>query len=109
MSIRLRDVEVGDLNNVCIMILSKFARELHDHDGTVLKLQSPTVLLEVARYAESIDNPRLRILFQRLKLELRSQINSAVPNRAEVGSLIMHRDLKSQIHKRIEERRLQKS
>jgi len=92
MRISLRDIEIGDLNNNCILIISKFARELHEHNGSVLKLNNPEVLIDVARHAHAVDNPQLKLLFQRLKLELRSQLNTAIPNHAEVGRLITQAD-----------------
>ena len=75
----------------------------------MLKLQSPTVLLEVARYAETTDNPQLRLLYQRLMLELRIQLNSAIPSRAGVGSLIVNKNLRTQIQKRLEQKQTSKS
>lgn len=106
MKISMRDIEVGDLNNVSIMILSKFARELHQYDGTVLKLTSPDVLLEASKYANSVNDPQLRILYERLKLELRKQLNSAIPSRAEVGNLVIDSDLRARVQKRLEARQI---
>lgn len=107
MKISLLDIEVSDLNNVSIMLISKFARTLHEHDGTVLKLNDPNVLLQVAKYANTVNSPQLRILYQRLKLELRNQLNVAIPNRADVGMLVVEDDLKSRVEKRMEERQLE--
>ncbi len=107
MKIGLQDIEVGDLNNVCIMIISKFARSLHEHDGTVLKMSDPDVLLKIARYANTVDNAQLRILYQRLRLELKHQLNDAVPSHAEVGRLVMQGDLKTRIRNRMAPRKLE--
>jgi len=104
MPISLRDIEIGDLNNVSIMIISKFARMLHSHDGSVIKLGDPNVLLEVAKHSARTDNAQLKILYQRLRLEIRKQLNQAVPNRAEVGSLMMNQDLYQKIKNRSSER-----
>ena len=106
MSISLRDIEIGDLNNVSIMIISKFARTLHAHDGSVIKMRDPNILLEVARHATHTDNSQLKILYQRLRLELRNQLNVAIPNRAEVGSLMIHHDLYHKVKSRADDRAL---
>jgi len=107
MKISLLDIEVRDLNNVSIMLISKFARALHEHDGTVLKLNDPNVLLQVAKYVNTTDSPQLRILYQRLKLELRNQLSPASPNRADVGVLVVNDDLKSRVKKRMQERQME--
>ncbi len=106
MTISLHDIKVRDLNNVCIMIISKFARMLHAHDGTVIRLSDPNILLEVAKQASSTDNAQLKILFQRLRLEIKNQLNLAIPNRAEVGSLMINHDLYHVVKKRSKQREL---
>jgi hypothetical protein len=100
MKINLQDIKVGDLNSASILILSKFARVLHEHNGGVIKLQNPNVLLEVANYASSEDNSQLRILYERLKLELRTQLNSSVPNHGDIGGLLIQPNLKARIQRR---------
>jgi hypothetical protein len=88
------------------MIISKFARMLHAYDGSVIKMRDPNILLEVARHAAHTDNSQLKILYQRLRLELRNQLNLAIPNRAEVGSLMIHHDLYHKVKSRAENRTL---
>jgi len=105
MKISLQDIEVGDLNNVSIMVISKFARALHEHDGTALKMNDPNVLLKIARYANSVDNAQLSILYQRLRLELKHQLNDAIPSHAQVGRLVMPGDLKTRVRNRLEVKR----
>jgi len=109
MKISLLDIEVQDLNNVSIMLISKFARALHEHDGSVLKLSDPNVLLHVAKFANTADSPQLRILYQRLKLELRNQLAGRDAGRAYVGVLVVADDLKSRVEKRMEERELEQA
>lgn len=107
MKISLLDIEVQDLNNISIMLISKFARALHEHDGSVLKLSDPNVLLQIAKFANTVDSPQLRILYQRLKLELRNQLAGRNTGSADVGVLVVADDLKSRVEKRMEERQLE--
>ena len=100
MSISLRDIQIEDLNNVSITLVSKFARTLHADNGHVLSLRDPHILMKMAKYTAHTNNPQLRILFQRLKLEIRHQLNDALPNRAEVGSLMVEHDLFKRVKKR---------
>jgi len=105
MHISLRDFEIGDLNNTSIMILSKFARVLHKHDRTVLKLRDPNILLEVAKHANHTDNSELKLCYQRLKLELRKQLNTAIPHHENIGRLAMQDNLLARVQRRSEARR----
>ena len=104
MTISLRDIQIEDLNNVSITLVSKFVRMLHSHDGSVIKLRDPNILMKIAKHAAHTDNAQLRILFQRLKLEIKIQLNEALPNRAEVGSLIINPDLYQRVKRRSEKR-----
>lgn len=103
MKISLQDITVGDLNSTGILILSKFVRELHEHNGDVIKLQDPEVLLKVANRAATVDNSQLRILYERLKLELRNQLNSSVPNHGDIGTSLIQPSLKARIEDRKKE------
>lgn len=104
MPISLRDIQIEDLNNVSITLVSKFARMLHTHDGSIIKLRDPHILMKIAKHAAHTDNAQLKILFQRLKLEIKNQLNDALPNRAEVGSLMINHDLYQRVKKRSEAR-----
>lgn len=75
MRVKLKDVEVADLNNVCIMIISKFARVLREHNGTVIELRDKHVVREVARHAAMAKNPQLEALYLRLKVEIKNHLN----------------------------------
>lgn len=75
MRVKLKDVEVADLNNVCIMIISKFARVLREHNGTVIELRDKNVVREVARHSAMAKSPQLEALYMRLKIEIKNHLN----------------------------------
>lgn len=75
MRISLDDIQVGDLNNVCVMLISKFARVLREHNGEVLRLRDKHVVREVAKHATQTENPELVILFMKLKVEMKNHLS----------------------------------
>lgn len=74
MKISLEDIEVGDLNNVCVMLISKFARVLREHNGQVLRLRDKHVVSAVARHASKAKNPELEVLYMKLKVEIKKHL-----------------------------------
>ena len=98
MTISLRDIQIEDLNNVSITLVSKLVRILHADNGSVLKLRDPHLLMKIAKHAAHTDNAQLRILFQRLKLEIKHQLNGALPNKSQAGD----RELYQRAKKRAE-------
>lgn len=83
MKISLEDIEVGDLNNVCILLISKFARVLREHNGEVVSLRDRHVVRAVARHATRAKNPALDVLYMKLKVEIKKHLNH--DNQRNVG------------------------
>ena len=102
--VKLKDVEVADLNNACIMTISKFARILREHNGTVIKLRDKHVVREVARHAAMARDPELETLYMRLKVEIKNHLNTPNAMNHE-GEL----HVKTKLRKQINARRLERS
>ncbi len=104
MKIRLQDVEVADLNNVCIMIISKFARILREHNGTVIELRHKHVVREVSRHASMAKNPQLETLYLRLKVEIKNHLNRPEIKKSSFNKVFGDGKLRDKIHARRIER-----
>ena len=108
MKVKLKDVEVADLNKVCIMIISKFARVLREHNGTVIELRDKNVVREVARNAAMAQNPQLEALYMRLKVEIKNHLNKPTIRNGGFDNVVGRTKLGKQIHARRLARQLQK-
>jgi len=100
MRVKLKDVEVADLNNVCIMIISKFARVLREHNGTVIQLRDKHVVRQVARHAAITQNPELETLYMRLKVEIKNHLNKPSVHDGDYNAGFEKTKLREQIYAR---------
>jgi len=91
MRVRLRDIEVGGLNNVCIMLISKFARVLREHNGQVLRLRDKHVVQKVARCAAIENNSELKAIYMRLKVEIKNHLNKENIRHSDINNTIKTR------------------
>ena len=98
--VKLKDVEVADLNNVCIMIISKFARVLREHNGTVIELRDKHVVREVAKHAAMARNPQLEALYMRLKVEIKNHLNKPSIRNGGFDNIVGKTKLREQIYAR---------
>ena len=57
------------------MIISKFARLLREHNGSVIDLRDKHVVFHVARHSAMSENPQLEALYMRLKVEIKNHLN----------------------------------
>ena len=105
MRVKLKDVEVVDLNSVCIMIISKFARVLREHNGTVIELRDKHVVREVAKHAAMARNPQLEALYMRLKVEIKNHLNKPSVRDKNSDKAVV----KTKLHEQIYARRLARS
>jgi len=74
MKIKLSEVKLTQLNNNCIMLISKFSRVLKASDGTVLRLNAPRIVFDVFVIAAKTSNPELKQLASRLKREIKNHL-----------------------------------
>ena len=97
MKVKIKDVKVGDLNNVCIMLISKFARVLKEHNGTIIQLRDKNVMQQVVFYAEQASNPQLEVLYLRLKLEVKDYLNKPSIRNGGFDKIVVKANLKKRI------------
>ena len=109
MKIRLKDVEVVDLNNVCIMIISKFARTLREHNGSVIDLRDKHIVFQVARHSAMSENPQLEALYMRLKVEIKNHLNKQSIGSDGLQEVVGKTKLRKKIHARRLERYREKN
>lgn len=69
--INIADVQIEWLNTRCLINISKFARALHRHNGTILNLQEKNILSQIVEQAHKTDDPLLLSIYADLKMELR--------------------------------------
>lgn len=74
MKIKLSEIKLTQLNNNCIMLISKFSRVLKGHDGTVLRLNDEGVVRDVFAIAAQTSNPELKQLVARLTREIKNHL-----------------------------------
>jgi len=71
MKVKHSDIKVTQLNNNCIMLISKFSRVLKAHDGTILRLSDTKVIKNLFLISKRTSNPELVQLASRLKHEIK--------------------------------------
>ena len=82
------------------MIISKFARVLREHNGTVIELRDKHVVREVARNAAMARDPELEALYMRLKVEIKNHLNKPSMSNGGFGNIVGSTKLSEQIHAR---------
>lgn len=68
------DLEIEVLPPRAIMLLSKFSQKLKKHNGTVLKLASPTILQELEHLYTKVDDPELDKIYDDIKTTLEEHL-----------------------------------
>ena len=82
------------------MIISKFARVLREHNGSVIQLRDKYVVRQVARHAAMAENPQLEALYLRLKVEIKNHLNKPSITNGGFDDVIGKTKLKREIHAR---------
>jgi len=67
----IRDIKLEHLNTKCLIQISKFARQLHRINGTVLKLQDKNIIQEIMFHNRINDNLDLNVTYELLKAEIK--------------------------------------
>ena len=70
----ISEIKLEHLNTRCLIHISKFARALHRHNGTVIKLQDKNLMQEIVHHAKQNDNIELRTIFSLLMAEVKNLI-----------------------------------
>jgi len=71
MKIRLRDIQLNQLNNKSLTLVAKYARLLRSVDGTQLKLHDKDILVRISESARKTENEELIDLYKDLKEQVR--------------------------------------
>ena len=79
------------------MIISKFARVLREHNGTVIKLRDKHIVRQVAKHAAMTRNPQLEALYMRLKVEIKNHLNQPSVRDRNTEKVVVKTKLREQI------------
>lgn len=71
MKIRLRDIQLNQLNNLSLTLVAKYARMLRSVEGKQLKLHDKDILVKISDSARQTDNEELINLYKELKEQVR--------------------------------------
>ena len=74
--IRLKDLDLGQLNNECLLKVSRFVRELRAETGIKLRMQDKDILKQISNHCREIDNPHLQEIYAELKQEILKSVYS---------------------------------
>jgi len=78
MRISLRDIQLSQLNNKSLRLVSKYARLLRALEGKQLKLQDKDILVKISKSARETDNNVLTSLYRDLKEEVRIGVYESI-------------------------------
>lgn len=68
----IKKIKMEWLSVECLVTLSKIVQVAHEHDKTVLPLQSEELLRLVVRYTKTTDNIQLKGLYKELKEQIKT-------------------------------------
>ena len=74
MKVKLRDIQVVNLDTRTVLLLARFVRLARESEGADLLMQQPDVVKRVFVYAEAVKNPDLLVLFMRIRQNIVNQI-----------------------------------
>ena len=70
MKIRLKDLELGQLNQGCLRLVFKFVQVLRAETGVSLRMQDKDILNQISIHCRETDSPELRSIYDELKEEI---------------------------------------
>lgn len=68
--VRLKDIQLSQLDNECLRLVSRFAMAARSHNGTVLRVQDKDILVQISAYTRATKDPAISALYTQLKDEL---------------------------------------
>jgi len=77
-TIRLRDIQLSQLNNECLKLVAKFVRALKTHNGVTLRMQDENILLEISKQSHRTKNLELKELYAELKEEILKSVQQSM-------------------------------
>lgn len=75
--INISNLTLDQLNESCLVRISQFAVALEKLNGSVLELNSNSLMRDLVMFAKNTDNKELKILYISIKKEISEHINSA--------------------------------
>jgi hypothetical protein len=79
-TIRLRDIELTQLNNESLRLLAAYVRLVRSKKGMAFKMQDKDILVQVSNYTRKSKDPELKELYTRLKLEVLESVHQSIIN-----------------------------
>ena len=67
----IQKVKMDWLSVECLVLLSKYVEIAHEHDGTILPLQSANLLKLVVHHVRQTDSIELREIYDKLKGQIK--------------------------------------
>lgn len=74
MKIRLRDIQVNDLDSQSVILLSNFVRTARTMEGANISMLDDDIVHVVFNLGAKTDNPILRVVFKSIRRRLQKQI-----------------------------------
>lgn len=68
--IRLKDLQVSQLNNECLLLVGRFVRELKAYKDVSLSVQDRDILMQISNQARRTRNTELKAIYKELKSEI---------------------------------------
>ena len=86
--INISEIQLSELNNACLMWISKFTRELKAQGGPVIRMQDENVLASIIHEAKHSDDTTLLAIYDGLKTELKAYLNSSEIDTRVINRLV---------------------
>lgn len=77
-TIRLRDIELTDLNNESLRLVAVYARKLKSKNGKSLKLQDKDILVQISNLTRKIKDPELSALYVKIKEQVLKSVHQSI-------------------------------
>jgi hypothetical protein len=77
-TVRLRDIELTQLNNESLRLLGAYVRLARRKKGMAFKMQDKDILVQVSNYTRKSKDPELQELYSRLKLEVLESVHQSI-------------------------------
>lgn len=77
-TIRLRDIELTQLNNESLRLVAAYVRLLKAKSGHSLKMQDKDILVQISNYTRKSKDDQLSELYARLKQEVLESVHESI-------------------------------
>ena len=84
--IRLKDLQLSQLNNECLTLVGRFARELKAHKGLGLSVQDKDILVQISQHSKRTSNRKLKAIYKQLKSEIINSVYESMSRESKNAS-----------------------